>query len=167
MSGDANSTGTRLNGVDGVPAGPLAQGGGSVFGSTPAEKKAAANTIETELEPNTKKAADGAKENTSAAARTLDGWETASGLKKVTETWDQQVKMLMGRVSAERPPCVAPRACSYRMTYGRVTNSARWARNPSSKDCRGDRARVDIPGSHDDRSRRPDDSCRTVAIHGR
>ncbi|MBT1189924.1 hypothetical protein HET69_39590 [Streptomyces sp. CJ_13] len=102
MSGDANSTGTRLNGVDGVPAGPLAQEGGSVFGSTPAEKKAAANTIETELEPNTKKAADGAKENTSAAARTLDGWETASGLKKVTETWDQQVKMLMGRVSAEK-----------------------------------------------------------------
>lgn len=47
-------------------------------------------------------AADGAKENTSAAARTLDGWETASGLKKVTETWDQQVKMLMGRVSAEK-----------------------------------------------------------------
>ncbi|MGW6973796.1 hypothetical protein [Streptomyces sp. NPDC054952] len=102
MSGDANSTGTRLNGVDGVPAGPLAPGGGSVFGSTPAEKKDAANTIETELEPNTKKAADGAKENTSAAARTLDGWETASGLKKVTETWDQQVKMLMGRLSAEK-----------------------------------------------------------------
>ncbi|MFJ3966141.1 hypothetical protein [Streptomyces sp. NPDC090036] len=73
-----------------------------MFGSTPAEKKAAANTIETELEPNTKKAADGAEENTSAAARTLDGWETASGLKKVTETWDQQVKMLMGRLSAEK-----------------------------------------------------------------
>ncbi|MFE6268264.1 hypothetical protein ACFVQ9_05665 [Streptomyces goshikiensis] len=73
-----------------------------MFGSTPAEKTAAANTIESELEPNTKKAADGAKENTSAAARTLDGWETASGLKKLTETWDQQVKMLMGRLSAEK-----------------------------------------------------------------
>ncbi|MEW2418081.1 hypothetical protein AB0953_30890 [Streptomyces sp. NPDC046866] len=101
MSGDANNTGTSLNSVDGLP-GPLASGGGSVFGSTPAEKKAAANTIETELEPNTKKATDGAKEKTSAAARTLDGWETASGLKKVTETWDQQAKMLMGRLSAEK-----------------------------------------------------------------
>ncbi|AZM93570.1 hypothetical protein [Streptomyces sp. W1SF4] len=102
MSGDANSTGTRLNGRDGVPADPLPPGDGSAFGSTPAEKKAAADTIETELEPNTRKAAAGAKENTSAAARTLDGWETASGLKKVTETWDQQVKTLMGRLSAEK-----------------------------------------------------------------
>ncbi|MFI8280043.1 hypothetical protein ACIGBH_35100 [Streptomyces sp. NPDC085929] len=101
MSGNADSTGTRLNSVDGAPAGPLAPGGGSVFGSTPAEK-AAANAVETELEPNTKKAADGAKDNTSAAARTFDRWETASGLKKVTETWDQQVKMLMGRLSAEK-----------------------------------------------------------------
>ncbi|MCX5129969.1 hypothetical protein [Streptomyces sp. NBC_00347] len=73
-----------------------------MFGSTPAEKTAAANTVETELEPNTKKAAAGAKEHTSAAARTLDGWETASGLKKVTETWDRQVQMLMGRLSAEK-----------------------------------------------------------------
>ncbi|MEV7560170.1 hypothetical protein [Streptomyces sp. NPDC089795] len=73
-----------------------------MFGSTPAEKKAAADTIETELEPNTKKAAEGAKENTSTAARTVDGWETASGLKKVTETWDQQVKTLMGRLSTEK-----------------------------------------------------------------
>ncbi|MFE2851983.1 hypothetical protein ACFXJO_12715 [Streptomyces lavendulae] len=73
-----------------------------MFGSTPAEKTAAANTIETELEPHTKKAAGCAKENTRAAARTLDGWETASGLKKVTETWDQQVRMLMGRLTAEK-----------------------------------------------------------------
>ncbi|MFD6915133.1 hypothetical protein ACFWB2_24235 [Streptomyces virginiae] len=73
-----------------------------MFSSTPTEKKAAANTIETELEPNTQKASDGAKENTSAAARTLDGWETASGLKKLTETWNQQVKTLMGRLSAEK-----------------------------------------------------------------
>ncbi|MFD8019787.1 hypothetical protein ACFV6G_05100 [Streptomyces lavendulae] len=73
-----------------------------MFGSTPVEKTAAANTIETELEPDTKKAAGCAKENTRAAATTLDGWETASGLKKVTETWDQQVRMLMGRLTAEK-----------------------------------------------------------------
>ncbi|MFD7626533.1 hypothetical protein ACFV7Q_10895 [Streptomyces sp. NPDC059851] len=102
MSGDADHTATKLNGVDGAPASPPAPGGGSIFGSTPAEKNTAANTIETELEPNTKKATDSAKENTSAAAQSLDGWATASGLKKVAETWDQQAKALMGRLSAEK-----------------------------------------------------------------
>lgn len=67
----------------GTPAGPLVPGGGGLFGSSPAEKNAAANDIETELEPDTKKFSDGAKESTNTAARTLNGWETASGLKKV------------------------------------------------------------------------------------
>lgn len=86
----------------GTPAGPLAPGGGGLFGSSPAEKNAAANDIETELEPSTKRASDGAKESTNTAARTLDGWETATGLKKVVGAWDQQVKVLMGRLSAEK-----------------------------------------------------------------
>ncbi|MFI6695107.1 hypothetical protein ACIBLA_25810 [Streptomyces sp. NPDC050433] len=80
----------------------MAPGGGDLFGSSPEEKKAAANDIETELEPDTKRVSDGAKESTNTAARTLDGWETASGLKKVVETWDQQVRVLMGRLSAEK-----------------------------------------------------------------
>ncbi|WP_405668976.1 hypothetical protein OG379_40515 (plasmid) [Streptomyces sp. NBC_01166] len=86
----------------GTPAGPSAPGGGGLFGSSPAEKSAAANDIETELEPDTKKVSDGARESTNAAARTLDGWETASGLKKVVGTWDQQVRVLMGRLAAEK-----------------------------------------------------------------
>ena len=87
----------------GTPAGPLVPGGGGgLFGSSPAEKNAAANDIETELEPDTKKVSDGAKESTNTAARTLDGWETASGLKKVVGTWDQQVRVLMGRLAAEK-----------------------------------------------------------------
>ncbi|WP_326695852.1 hypothetical protein OG909_32605 [Streptomyces sp. NBC_01754] len=86
----------------GTPAGPLAPGDGGLFGSSPAEKNAAANDIETELEPDTKKTSDGAKESTNTAARTLDGWETASGLKKVVGTWDQQVRVLMGRLAAEK-----------------------------------------------------------------
>ncbi|WP_069173479.1 hypothetical protein [Streptomyces griseus] len=87
---------------DGTPAGPLAPGGGGLFGSSPAEKNAAANDIETELEPDTKKVSDGAKESTNTAARTLDGWETASGLKKVVGTWDQQVRVLMRRLAADK-----------------------------------------------------------------
>lgn len=89
---------TRLNGLEGPP-GPGGQGD---FGSTPAEKRAAANTIETELEPDTKKAAEHADEATNTAAAGFDGWETAAGLKKVAETWDAQAKNLMGRLASEK-----------------------------------------------------------------
>ncbi|MBT2478075.1 hypothetical protein [Streptomyces sp. ISL-94] len=91
----------RLNGVDG-PGGPLAPGGAGNFGSTPAEKRAAANTIETELEPNTKKATEHADEAMNTAVAGFEGWDTAIGLKKVADTWDKQVKNLMGRLSSEK-----------------------------------------------------------------
>nr|WP_327279516.1 MULTISPECIES: hypothetical protein [unclassified Streptomyces] len=85
------------------PMGPFAPGKGpGDFASTPAEKKAAAGTIETELEPKTKKAAEHADTDTNAAQKGFEGWETAAGLKKVSDTWDQQVKTLMGRLSAEK-----------------------------------------------------------------
>ncbi|MFF0436797.1 hypothetical protein ACFYU9_31825 [Streptomyces sp. NPDC004327] len=83
--------------------GPFAPGKGpNDFASTPADKKAAANTIENELQPNTKKAAEHADEATSSAQKGFDGWDTAAGLKKVADTWDQQVKNLMGRLDAEK-----------------------------------------------------------------
>lgn len=85
-----------------IPMEPSGGGGQSDFASTPAEKKAAANTIETELEPNTKKATDWADESSEAAVKSFDGWQTAAGLKKVQETWDKQVKTLMGRLSSEK-----------------------------------------------------------------
>ncbi|MFE3579633.1 hypothetical protein [Streptomyces vinaceus] len=91
----------RLNGT-GAPAGPLAPGGSGTFGSTPAEKTAAANTIETELEPNTKTATDHADEATNTAVKGFDGWDTAAGMKKLAETWDEQVKVLMGRLGSEK-----------------------------------------------------------------
>lgn len=86
----------------GTPAGPLVPGVVACSARRRMEKNAAANDIETELEPDTKKFSDGAKESTNTAARTLDGWETASGLKKVVGTWDQQVRVLMGRLAAEK-----------------------------------------------------------------
>lgn len=91
----------RLNGA-GAPAGPLAPGGPGTFGSTPAEKTAAANTIETELEPNTKTATEHADEATNTAVKGFEGWDTAPGLKKVADTWDRQVKVLMGRLGSEK-----------------------------------------------------------------
>ncbi|GAA3370672.1 hypothetical protein GCM10020367_18220 [Streptomyces sannanensis] len=96
---EQQSASMRLNQLPADPSGPT---GAGTFGSTPAEKKAAANTIETELEPNTKKATDWADEASNAAIQGFDGWQTAAGLKKVQETWDQQVKTLMGRLSSEK-----------------------------------------------------------------
>ncbi|WP_438312355.1 hypothetical protein ACSHWO_14940 [Streptomyces sp. HUAS TT3] len=89
----------RLN--SGQPPGPLFPGTGD-FASTPAEKKAAANTIETELEPNTKKAGDHADEASNNTVKAFDGWSTAAGLKKALETWDRQVIGLMGRLASEK-----------------------------------------------------------------
>ncbi|MFF0216619.1 hypothetical protein [Streptomyces vinaceus] len=92
-------------GTPGTPAGPygpFAPGGGQDFASTPAQKTAAAGTIETELEPNTKKATEHADDATDAARKGFDGWETAAALTSLSETWDKQVKVLMGRLSSEK-----------------------------------------------------------------
>ncbi|MFF9200149.1 hypothetical protein ACF09L_33575 [Streptomyces sp. NPDC014779] len=76
--------------------------GAADFASTPAQKKAAAGTIENELEPNTRKAAERADTATESARKGFDGWETAAGLKVVADTWDRQVRSLMGRLAAEK-----------------------------------------------------------------
>lgn len=99
--GTDQQVGTRLNGT-GDPAGPLAPGGPGTFGSTPAEKTAAANTIETELQPKTKTATEHADEATNTAVKGFEGWDTAPGLKKVADTWDKQVIALMGRLGSEK-----------------------------------------------------------------
>ncbi|MFC9297230.1 hypothetical protein ACFTWH_01850 [Streptomyces sp. NPDC057011] len=91
----------RLNSSDG-PGAPSTPGGSGNFASTPAEKRTAANTIETELEPNTQKAMEHADEATNTAVAGFEGWDTAAGLKKVADTWDKQVKNLMGRLSSEK-----------------------------------------------------------------
>ncbi|MFE3829055.1 hypothetical protein [Streptomyces sp. NPDC059092] len=94
----SRSTGMRLNSTD---AGGAASGGGDVA-STPAQKKAAANDIERDLEPSTKKAGDWADEASKGAVTGFTGWDTAKGLKTVQETWEGQVKTLMGRLSVEK-----------------------------------------------------------------
>ncbi|MEV7618337.1 hypothetical protein [Streptomyces sp. NPDC089799] len=83
-------------------AGMFSPGGNQDFASTPAQKKAAAGTIETELEPNTKKASEHADDATGSARKGFEGWDTAAGLKKVADTWDQQVKTLLGRLAGEK-----------------------------------------------------------------
>ncbi|WP_236245679.1 hypothetical protein [Streptomyces sp. CC210A] len=99
---EQQETSMRLNQLPAESSGPTPGGGSPDFGSSPAEKKTAANTIENELEPNTKKATDWADEASSTAVKTFDGWQTSAGLKKVQKTWDQQVRTLMGRLSSEK-----------------------------------------------------------------
>lgn len=82
--------------------GPLAPGGNQNFASAPAQKKTAANTIETELQPGTQKASDHADDATNSLRKGFGGWETAAGMKTVAETWEQQVKALMGRLEGEK-----------------------------------------------------------------
>ncbi|MEU8433133.1 hypothetical protein AB0F18_09465 [Streptomyces sp. NPDC029216] len=108
-AGTDQQVGMRLNHVPPEPSAPPAPGpvpglggGPGDFASTPKQKQEAAGTIETELEPNTKKATEHADDATSTAQKGFEGWETAAGLKTVAETWDKQVKVLMGRLSAEK-----------------------------------------------------------------
>jgi hypothetical protein len=99
------SAGPYVPGVSAPKYGPFvpgSPGGPQDFASTPAEKKAAADTIENELEHKTKDAAEHADDATNTAHKGFDGWDTAAGLKKVADTWDQQVRTLMGRLAGEK-----------------------------------------------------------------
>ncbi|MET9621793.1 hypothetical protein ABZZ37_13630 [Streptomyces sp. NPDC006464] len=77
-------------------------GGAPDLATAPAKKKAAAHTIESELEPRTGKAARCADAATAEAVAGFDGWATASGLKTVEATWDKQVRTLLARLATER-----------------------------------------------------------------
>lgn len=86
-----------------LPADPGGGGGGAPdLATTPARKKAAANTIENHIQPGVKSAADAADEPTNAAVTEFTGWDTAAGLKKAHEHWDSQVKRLMARLDSEK-----------------------------------------------------------------
>ncbi|WP_405602096.1 hypothetical protein OG741_27015 [Streptomyces sp. NBC_01410] len=99
---ERGSTAMQLNRLpeDGPAPGPGP--GTSKLASTPAEKSAAANTIDNELLTSTKKAGDHADEANGSAVSAFSGWATATALKKVQTTWDGQVKTLLGRLSKER-----------------------------------------------------------------
>jgi uncharacterized protein (DUF1501 family) len=97
---ERQSSSMRLNQV------PAENGGGGPgnpdLATTPAKKKKAANTIENNIQPDTKAAADAADEPTNAAVTEFKGWDTAAGLKKAHEHWDTQVKRLMARFDSEK-----------------------------------------------------------------
>ncbi|MGO4630214.1 hypothetical protein AB4225_04610 [Streptomyces sp. 2RAF24] len=97
---------TRLNQV-----GPAAGGGGATGGadmaSTPAAKKAAAKAINEVLEPGATRDGKHAAGSKHAAVKEFGpkdgyGWETSAALKRVHETWEKQVRMLLDRLAAEK-----------------------------------------------------------------
>ncbi|GGX66458.1 hypothetical protein [Streptomyces anandii] len=88
----------------GLHGGP---GGGTGLVSSPADKRAAALSIETGIAPGTRKAGEWADEDTAAAvtafgARDGGGWLTSAALRKAHHRWTDQVRDLMDRLTAER-----------------------------------------------------------------
>ncbi|MFJ2175540.1 hypothetical protein ACIOHE_21895 [Streptomyces sp. NPDC087851] len=115
----------RLNQLPADPGGSASPGVGDPdLATTPAAKKKAANTIENQLEPGTKKAADAADDPTRVAVAEFKEWDTGAGLKKAHAHWDSQVKRLMGRLSSEK---VALRNTSNLLAGQDVTTEAGFA----------------------------------------
>ncbi|MFH8582242.1 hypothetical protein [Streptomyces zaomyceticus] len=86
-------------------------GGGGVgrpdMASSPAAKKAAAKAIGEAVEPGVTREGKHAAESTNAAVKEFGprdghGWDTSSALKRTQETWEKQVRMLLGRLASER-----------------------------------------------------------------
>ncbi|MFF5898505.1 hypothetical protein ACFY8O_21640 [Streptomyces argenteolus] len=102
---ERHSSHMRLNQLPadrGTTQPPLLGSSSPDLATTPAKKKKAANSIENTIEPATRTAADAADESVRGAIAEFKGWETATGLKKAHEQWDEQVKRLMGRLSQEK-----------------------------------------------------------------
>ncbi|WP_371612309.1 hypothetical protein [Streptomyces clavifer] len=97
---DQQSGHTRLNQLPTGNSGPT--GSAPDLITAPAAKKKAANTIQNDLEPGTRGAADAADESTRNAIGEFSGWDTGAGLKKAHAHWDTQVKRLMARLDSEK-----------------------------------------------------------------
>ncbi|POX37386.1 hypothetical protein C3486_28660 [Streptomyces sp. Ru73] len=80
----------------------LPPGGSTPLASSPAKKKAAAEALDKDVVPDTKKAGGHADEATTKAQKAFDGWETGKGLKSLMTDWEKSVKTLQGRLSRER-----------------------------------------------------------------
>ncbi|MDN3258363.1 hypothetical protein QWJ26_00760 [Streptomyces sp. CSDS2] len=88
-------------------SGRTAGGGRPDLASSPAEKKAAANALQQHIQPDTKKAGDGAEEQTNAVVKAFgakdgDGWLTSGAVGEAYKTWGEQVRNLLDRLSSEQ-----------------------------------------------------------------
>ncbi|MFF5424514.1 MULTISPECIES: hypothetical protein [unclassified Streptomyces] len=102
---DQQSAPMRLNQV--VPGVGGGGAGRPDMASSPAAKKAAAKAIGEDLEPGVTREGKHAAEATNAAVKEFGprdghGWDTSGALKRAQETWEKQVRMLLGRLASER-----------------------------------------------------------------
>ncbi|MFI1715683.1 hypothetical protein [Streptomyces litmocidini] len=111
-----------------------AAGGGGVgkpdMASSAAAKRAAAKAIDDDLEPGVTRDGKHAAETTNAAVKEFGakdghGWDTSGALKRAHETWEKQVKMLLGRLSSEKQ---ALSATGISMQNNELDTAARLAR---------------------------------------
>ncbi|MEV8555471.1 hypothetical protein AB0478_03160 [Streptomyces sp. NPDC051917] len=106
-SGGERAVGMRLNQYPADPGGGgSAGGGGPDLASSPAEKKAAADTLHNDIEPDTKKAGAWADDETSAVVKAFDakdghGWLTSGAVGKAHKTWGEQVQNLVNQLSGD------------------------------------------------------------------
>lgn len=96
---------TRLDQL--APVAGDGNGGKPDLASSPAAKKAAARAIDDDLEPGVVRDGKHAAEATGAAVKAFGakdgyGWDTSGALRRAHETWEKQVKMLLGRLSSEK-----------------------------------------------------------------
>ncbi|MEV7684355.1 hypothetical protein ACFW1F_01250 [Streptomyces bungoensis] len=97
----------RLNKLPADLGGGGSTGGGQPdLASSPAEKKAAANTLHNEIEPHTTTAGAWADDETSAVVKAFDakdghGWVTSSAVSKAHKTWSEQVQNLVNQLSGD------------------------------------------------------------------
>ncbi|UUN30310.1 hypothetical protein [Streptomyces sp. FIT100] len=88
---------------------PAGGGGGSVPGlaaSSP-QKQAAAKAINDDLEPGVARDGKHAAASVSAAVKEFGprdgyGWDASGALRRAHETWEKQVRMLLGRLATEK-----------------------------------------------------------------
>ncbi|GAA2248932.1 hypothetical protein GCM10010232_40480 [Streptomyces amakusaensis] len=105
----------RQDGADGpmrlnqlAPLGGGGAGGAAPdLASSPAEKKAASKALKEQLEPGVRRDGSRTAESMGAAAKEFgardgSGWDAAGALKKAQETWEAQVKSLLGGLAREQ-----------------------------------------------------------------
>lgn len=106
-SGGEHAVGMRLNQYPADPGGGGPSGGGQPdLASSPAEKKAAANTLHNDIEPDTKAAGAWADDETGAAVKAFDakdghGWLTSGAVSKAHKTWSEQVQNFVNQLAGD------------------------------------------------------------------
>ncbi|MBV2356658.1 hypothetical protein KUM39_20130 [Streptomyces sp. J2-1] len=77
-------------------------GAGAALVSSPEEKRAAARVIGAHIEPDTRTAGRWADDETRAAVRAFEDWETGVALRDAHTAWETQVRGLLNRLGAEQ-----------------------------------------------------------------